>query len=47
LQERYGSKDVYVLKVEAAAKQLVSDGFLLPDDAERLLREAKARDLGI
>ena len=45
LQERYGSKEAYVEKVQEAARQLVADGFLLPEDAERLMEEAKRRDL--
>lgn len=46
LQERYGSKEGYVAKVEAAAATLVKERFLLPEDAERLIAEAKKRDLG-
>jgi len=46
LQERYGSKDAYVAKVEAATVKLVSERFLLPEDAARLIAEARSRDLG-
>ena len=46
LQERYGSKDGYVLKVEAAAATLVKERFLLSEDAARLITDAKKRDLG-
>lgn len=40
LEERYGTHDAYVARVRAAASQLVRDGFLLKDDAERLIHEA-------
>ncbi|HKA44295.1 MAG TPA: alpha/beta hydrolase domain-containing protein [Burkholderiales bacterium] len=46
LQERYESKAGYLAKVEAAAQQLVSERFLLPEDAARLVEEARSRDLG-
>ena len=46
LQERYGSKDSYVARVKAAAEKLVSERFLLPDDAERLMAGANRIDLG-
>jgi Alpha/beta hydrolase domain len=46
LQERYGSKAEYVAKVEKAAARLVSERFLLPEDAARLVAEARARELG-
>ena len=46
LQERYGSKEGYVAKVEAAAAMLVKERFLLPEDAARLIAQAKQRDLG-
>jgi hypothetical protein len=45
-EERYGSHADYVAKVEAAAAKLVSERFLLPDDAARLVAEARNRDLG-
>lgn len=47
LQERYGTKAAYVEKVEAAAARLVSERFLLPEDAARLIEEARKRDIGI
>jgi hypothetical protein len=47
LQERYGNQAGYVSKVEAAAQKLVSERFLLQEDAERLIADAKKRDLGI
>ncbi len=46
LQERYGSKANYVKQFEAAAQQLLREGFLLGEDAERLIREARERKLG-
>ena len=46
LQERYGSHAGYVARVEAAAKKLVSEGFLLPEDAARLVTEARSANLG-
>jgi len=47
LEERYGSKANYLRQVEAAVQRLQKDGFLLAEDAERLLREARERDLGL
>jgi hypothetical protein len=41
LEERYGSHDAYVAKVAAAVRKLVADRFLLPDDAERIVRQAE------
>jgi hypothetical protein len=46
LQERYGSRAAYAAKVEAAAGKLVSERFLLPEDAARLIGDARQRDLG-
>jgi hypothetical protein len=46
LQERYGSRAAYAAKVEAAAGKLVSERFLLPEDAARLIADARQRDLG-
>ncbi len=46
LQERYGSHAGYVGKIEAAARKLVHEGFLLKDDAGRLIADAQKRDLG-
>lgn len=40
LEERYGSRQVYVAKVQAAASALVKQRFLLPEDARRLTQEA-------
>jgi Alpha/beta hydrolase domain len=47
LEERYGSHDYYVKKVEHAAKKLLKKRFLLPEDAVRLVEEAKSRNLGL
>ncbi len=41
LEERYGSKANYVAKVRQAAQQLVTQRFLLPADADRLVQEAE------
>ncbi len=46
LQERYGSHAAYAAKVEAAAAKLVSERFLLPEDAARFVSDARSRDLG-
>lgn len=46
LQERYGTRDGYAAKVQAAAAKLVGEGFLLPEDAMRLVVEARSLDLG-
>ena len=40
LEERYGTHDAYVAKVKAAAADLVSQRYLLPQDADRIIREA-------
>jgi hypothetical protein len=42
LEERYGTHEAYVAAVRKAVEEAVRDRFLLPDDAERLLREAEA-----
>jgi hypothetical protein len=41
LEERYGDHAGFVAKVRAAAADLQAKGFLLPDDAQRLVREAE------
>jgi hypothetical protein len=45
LEERYGDHAGYVAAVRAAAGALVSQGFLLPEDAARLVSEAEASDV--
>jgi Alpha/beta hydrolase domain len=42
IEERYGTLEGYVCVVERAAGRAVEDRFLLKDDADRLIREAKA-----
>jgi hypothetical protein len=42
LEERYGSHDGYVAAVRKGADRAMAAGFLLKDDAERLVREADA-----
>ena len=46
LQERYGSHAGYVGKVEAVVRKLVADRLMLPEDAARVIDDAKRRDLG-
>lgn len=46
LQERYGSKANYVAKVEAAAAKSVKEGFMLAEDAARVVDQARKIDLG-
>ena len=40
IEERYGTQKAYISVVRAAAEKAVKDRFLLPEDAERLVREA-------
>lgn len=42
LEERYGTHEGYVARVKEAAARLVTMRFLLPGDAERIVREAEA-----
>jgi hypothetical protein len=42
----YASHDVYVAKVTASAQQATADGFMLQDDANQLIDEAKASTVG-
>jgi hypothetical protein len=42
LEERYGNEAGYVAAVRAAADKSVREGFLLPDDAQRLTQQAAA-----
>jgi hypothetical protein len=44
LEERYGSREAYVAKVEAAAQALVAERLLLPADASTYVDAAKACD---
>jgi hypothetical protein len=41
LEERYGTHEGYVCTVRRAADSLVRDRYLLPDDAERIVKEAE------
>jgi len=41
LEERYQTHEGYVKAVKAAAQKAMAQGFLLPEDASRLLREAQ------
>ncbi len=45
LEERYGDHANFVARVKAAAGALVYQGFLLPDDAERLVAQAQASNV--
>lgn len=42
IEERYGTLEGYVCAVERAADELVRDRFLLQDDRDRMVREARA-----
>ena len=45
LEERYVSHDAYVTRVKAAAARLVTERFLLQDDADRLIAQAERSDV--
>jgi hypothetical protein len=45
LEERYKDHAGYVAAVKAAAEKAVSEGFLLRDDADRLIAQANASDV--
>ena len=47
LRERYGTHARYVERVRSAAERLRQAGFLLPEDAARVVAEAEVRDLGL
>ena len=40
LEERYGNKAVYVQRFSRAARLLVEQRYLLPEDAERMIKAA-------
>ena len=42
LEERYGTQQAFVTAVRSAADKAVEDRFLLPEDADRLVRQAAA-----
>ena len=46
IAERYPSHEVYVDAVSAAASRLVKDRFLLPGDAKRIVKRARASRIG-
>lgn len=41
LEERYPSAEAYVAQVQKSAEKLVADRLLLPEDAERIVRQAR------
>jgi hypothetical protein len=41
IEERYPSKDVYLASFKKAADDLVAQRFLLPDDADALVKTAE------
>jgi len=43
LKERYKNHNDYVKKLSRAARTLVDQRYLLPDDAERMINEANKR----
>jgi len=45
IQERYTDHSGYVRAVEEATRTLVNERFLLPEDAERYVRDAQASDV--
>jgi hypothetical protein len=45
LEERYGTHEAYVGVVRSAAEKAVREGFLLQEDADRLIQEATASSI--
>jgi hypothetical protein len=45
LEERYGTHDGYVKQVRLATERMLQEGFLLPDDAQKMLKEAENSDV--
>ncbi len=45
IEERYATHEAYVAIVKRTADQAVRDRFLLPEDADRFVREAEASDV--
>lgn len=43
IEERYGSKEEYLVRVEAACRELLSAGWLLPEDLETVASDAADR----
>lgn len=46
LEERYASHEAYVAKVKASAEKLVAQRFLLREDADKLVAQAEASEVG-
>jgi hypothetical protein len=46
IEERYPAHEAYVEKIRNAAQQLVKDRYLLQGDADRLISQAEASDIG-
>ena len=46
LAKLYPTHDAYVTRVTASATKAVADGFMLQDDAQRLINEADASSIG-
>ena len=40
MQERYGDRPAYLIKVRESADALVKDGYLLAEDVERIVARA-------
>jgi hypothetical protein len=47
LMQRYGDQAAYVARVSAIVKTNVAEGFLLAEDAERVIAEARSTALGL
>jgi hypothetical protein len=45
LEERYHDHQGFVARVRAVAQQRVKEGWLLPEDAQRIERQAEASDV--
>jgi Alpha/beta hydrolase domain len=45
IEERYGNHDGYVATVQAAASNAVAQGFLLPEDADKLIAQARTSNV--
>jgi Alpha/beta hydrolase domain len=44
LEERYQTHEGYVKQVRLATERMVREGFLLPEDAQKMLKEAESSD---
>jgi Alpha/beta hydrolase domain len=47
IEERYGTHEKYVALVKAAAAKAVADRFLFQDDADKIIAQAEAGDIGV